>query len=271
MGYPVTISVAIHSYKGGTGKTSISLNLSTLVAQEGKAACLLDWDFSGPSLTEIFEKRPEFYLNDLVEGQCSNEDVLIDVASEIGVKGKLLVGFADPDTESIRNMAKKSREFQMKALKRAFALKRYLEKEGADLVIFDTSPGVSYSSLNAIIISDKVVILMKPYKPDFGGTFNMLRGIHTELDKESYLLINKVPIETIMSPEDKQDFTRKIEEYFAEVVQVQLLGMIPCLCSVSQTGFEDKPTDIILALKKEYHPLVAALRDILPKLRLKAE
>ncbi|MFX0090339.1 MAG: MinD/ParA family protein [Candidatus Hodarchaeota archaeon] len=263
----MTVSIAIHSYKGGTGKTSISLNLSTLVAQEGKNTCLLDWDFSGPSLNEIFEINPEFYLNDLIEGRCAIEDVLVDVAPSIGVPGEFLVGFADPEAESIRAMTKKGREFQMKALRRVFALKRHLEEKSVELVIFDTSPGVSYSSLNAIIISDKVVIIMKPYKPDFGGTLNMLRGIHTELDKESYLLVNKVPIETIMSPEDKQDFTTKVQEYFADVVQVQLLGMIPCLCSVPQTGFQSKAEDIILALKKEYHPLVAALRDFLPKLR----
>ena len=34
--------IAIHSYKGGTGKTSFSVNLAATYARRGKDVCLLD-------------------------------------------------------------------------------------------------------------------------------------------------------------------------------------------------------------------------------------
>jgi MinD-like ATPase involved in chromosome partitioning or flagellar assembly len=43
--------VAVHSYKGGTGKTLVSANLATLIAAKGKKTCLLDMDFSLQAFT----------------------------------------------------------------------------------------------------------------------------------------------------------------------------------------------------------------------------
>ena len=34
--------VAVHSYKGGTGKTSLSVNLAATLAKQGKKVCLFD-------------------------------------------------------------------------------------------------------------------------------------------------------------------------------------------------------------------------------------
>ena len=65
--------IAVHSFKGGTGKTSISVNLAALLASSGKAACCLDWDFSGPSFHDIFEIPSidiPYYLNDFIAGEC---------------------------------------------------------------------------------------------------------------------------------------------------------------------------------------------------------
>ena len=44
------VTIAIHSYKGGTGKTTMCANLGYLLAVRGYKVCLIDLDFRAPSL-----------------------------------------------------------------------------------------------------------------------------------------------------------------------------------------------------------------------------
>ena len=54
--------VAIHSYKGGTGKTSLSVNLAATYARKGYKVCLMDLDFRAPSLHVLF-KQQKYLVN----------------------------------------------------------------------------------------------------------------------------------------------------------------------------------------------------------------
>lgn len=48
-------SIAFHSYKGGTGKTTIAANLAAFWALKGYRVALLDLDVYAPSLQSYFE------------------------------------------------------------------------------------------------------------------------------------------------------------------------------------------------------------------------
>ena len=48
--------IAIHSSRGGTGKTTIAANLTATFAQGGLNITLLDLDFRAPSLFGVFSK-----------------------------------------------------------------------------------------------------------------------------------------------------------------------------------------------------------------------
>src|SRR6266704_5963326 len=71
-------AIAVHSYKGGTGKTLISANLAVLLSKMGKKVCLLDYDFRGPSLHILLKTRPKRWLNDYLKGNCTVDEVLTE-------------------------------------------------------------------------------------------------------------------------------------------------------------------------------------------------
>jgi len=119
--------IAVHSYKGGTGKTLLSVNLAATFAKQGKKVCLFDLDFRAPSLCTILKvDNAECWLNDYLNGTCDISKVLVDLSGRLGGKGNFFVGLANPSTEAIRDMSAKDRKWEMHALGRLLSLRNGL-------------------------------------------------------------------------------------------------------------------------------------------------
>jgi chromosome partitioning protein len=75
--------IAFHSYKGGTGKTTIDANLAALLAKKGYLLFLLYVDVYTPSLQAYFDKEQRKWINDLLNGTEEGGDVIMDLTSMI--------------------------------------------------------------------------------------------------------------------------------------------------------------------------------------------
>ena len=191
--------IAVHSYKGGTGKTLLSINLAALYANRGKSICLLDLDFRAPSLQAIFKVRDvEYWINDYLNGVCDIKKVLKDLSMTHVRRGRFFVGLANPSTEAIREMTAKDRKWEMKALGRLLSLKTSLINDMQfDYVIFDTSPGLQYSSINAIVSSDVALVVSGTDISDIRGTKRMIEELYELFEKKTGLIMNKVLAEVL--------------------------------------------------------------------------
>src|SRR3954451_21303799 len=79
--------VAIHSYRGGTGKSNITTNLAVLVARAGNRVGVIDADITSPGIHVIFGLRDDgvrFALNDYLWGRCRIEEAAYDVTECLG-------------------------------------------------------------------------------------------------------------------------------------------------------------------------------------------
>lgn len=104
------IVLTVHSYKGGTGKTLVSINLASIFASQGKNVCLVDLDLRAPSLDATFAADGKHWVNDFLDGGCEPMELLKDFSKEKGTKGRLLVGLANPSMEAIREVVTKDRK-----------------------------------------------------------------------------------------------------------------------------------------------------------------
>jgi len=75
----MTKCVAFHSYKGGTGKSTISSNLSATLARKGFTAVLLDLDVYAPSLQDYFQWQPKKSINDFLFENANVDEVIQDL------------------------------------------------------------------------------------------------------------------------------------------------------------------------------------------------
>lgn len=246
--------IAVHSYKGGTGKTLLSVNLAAAFVKQGKKVCLLDLDFRAPSLSTILKaEKVECWLNDYLNGVCEIDKVLVDLTGMMQNAGKLFVGLANPSTEAIRDMSAKDRKWEMRALGRLLALRdSLLNEKGFDYLIFDTSPGLQYSSINAIVSADLVLVATTFDRSDVDGTKRMLRELYDLFEKKTEVILNKV-LHDISSKAGKEEMQTMIKD----VYQVPLLGIIPCFCDVLKGE-----GNIIFAREKPEHPFTKILDEI---------
>jgi septum site-determining protein MinD len=249
--------IAVHSYKGGTGKTLLSVNLAATFAKLGKKVCLFDLDFRAPSLFAILKvDNAQCWLNDYLNGTCEINKVLIDLTNTIPGSGKFFVGLANPSTEAIRDMSAKDRKWEMRALGRLLSLRTtLLNDDEFDYIIFDTSPGLQYSSINAIVTADFVVVATTADRSDVDGTRRMLRELYNLFEKKTGLVINKAL--DAASPSRKEEMNSRVKT----VYQVPMLGLVPCFCEILRAE-----GNFIFVRDKPDHPFTKILEEMAKKI-----
>src|SRR6266571_4120847 len=84
--------IAVHSFKGGTGKTTLTANLASTLALDHRVG-VMDLDLSGPGLHVLFGLRKgdiKATLTDIFLGDASPNDVVVDLSRKYGLsKGGL--------------------------------------------------------------------------------------------------------------------------------------------------------------------------------------
>jgi MinD-like ATPase involved in chromosome partitioning or flagellar assembly len=245
--------IAVHSYKGGTGKTLFSVNLAATFAKAGKKVCVFDLDFRAPSLFAILKTpNADFWLNDYLNNSCEISKTLINLSSRIPGDGKFFACLANPSTEAIRDMSSKDRKWEMRALGRLLALRESLIKDQKfDYLFFDTSPGLQYSSINAIVAADFVVVATTGDRSDVDGTKRMLIELYNLFEKKTGLVLNKVLDPSITAK--KAEMAAKIKTEY----QVPMLGMVPCFCEILRAE-----GNLIFVQDKPDHPFTKILAEM---------
>jgi chromosome partitioning protein len=208
------ISIAFHSYKGGTGKTTIACNFAAQLAKEGNQVGLLDLDIYAPSIQTYFEIEPKRWLNNYLNSSADLSDVIID-GSQFVISGKvnpdnfesrekstnntggnLWLGFSNPRSEEILQLETTGASTAREILKKLILLKeKMLTDLRLDYLVIDTSPGIRTWSINALAISDILLLTLKSGDIDSKGTKRLVEDIYdtfTRHGSKSYLLYNRV-------------------------------------------------------------------------------
>lgn len=256
----------IHSSRGGTGKTVIATNLAVALANKGSNVALLDMDFRAPSLSMVFSKqinKPiKYWLNDYLENRCITRQAVIELP-QTGLKGKMFLSLANPAVDAITNIMEKSRDWEVRALKKIFSLRSFLFDEmNVDYCLFDTSPGVQYSSVNAAVASDLSIVVTTLDLLDMDGAKRLLLDLYDSIAKKTIVLLNKVFPETSPWSEDKRQELKRATEV---ALRHEIIGIIPCYCRVLQAGRIS-----FLAEDRPFQPFLKNLDDVASKLQAMA-
>ena len=286
--------IAFHSYKGGTGKTTLAVNLSANLASKGYNVLLIDMDVYAPSLYVYFNIQPKKWINDYLNDKIAFCESIYDfthVMNEYnsGPQIKENVGsfhtvFSNPSKQEITDldsiMRKDSSKSQM--LKKMLFLKETSMTEvDYDYMILDTSPGIRYWSINSLAISDIIFLSLKMDNIDVEGTKHLAMDVYgsfTSYGTVSYLLLNRVagycepPIvieanNSIYGKNSDASFSSLVSEQnetiknLEKLIKMDVISMIPCYCDMQ---FERQ--EYLTALKNPNHPFSKKIEELSKKI-----
>lgn len=246
--------VAVHSFRGGTGKSNTTANLAVLIARAGNRVGIVDTDIHSPGIHVIFHcgvDQIRRTLNDYLHGQCPIQDAAYDVTeSAIGhVAGndERPRIFLIPSSINAGEIARVLREgYDVGRLNDGF--QELIQTLKLDYLLIDTHPGVNEETLLSIAIANAFVLILRPDHQDFQGTAVTVE-LARRLDVQRIqVIINKVP-----SGMDRAMLREQVEAGY----RAPVIGMLPLsgeMAELASSGlFVNRHPD---------HPLTAELGRI---------
>ena len=150
-----SIKIAITYEKGGCGKTTTAVNLSSILGERGYKVLLVDLDFQSYA-TSYFDlcKPDQKSINEVMNGECSAKDAVIDTGFE-----NLYLLPSKYQFKGIETV------LMMKTRRQEYTLSTALAEieNDFDFIILDCPPNGERIKENALVYSDYIIL---PAIPD---------------------------------------------------------------------------------------------------------
>lgn len=172
--------ITIASGKGGVGKTNVSTNLALAYGKLGKKVIVLDADLGLANVNVVMGMIPKYNLYHVIRKQKTMKEVILD--TDYGIQ--IVAGASG--FSKIANLTDEEREGFISEL---------TELSSADIIIIDTSAGVSSNVLSFVEAADEVLIVTTPEPTAITDAYGIIKIISTEiddLDLDLKLIVNRV-------------------------------------------------------------------------------
>ena len=208
--------IAIANQKGGVGKTTTSINLTSALAEKGKKILLIDADPQGNATSGYGINKNELdnTIYELMLGECSIQDVIIkDVIENVSII-PANVNLAAIEIELIDTN------------KKEFILKNEIDyiSDKYDFIIIDCPPSLSTLTVNAMTTANSVLVPIQCEYYALEGlsqliyTVNLVRErLNPELDIEG-VVFTMYDSRTNLSMQVVENVKNNLSQYVFETV-----------------------------------------------------
>jgi septum site-determining protein MinD len=241
--------VSVHSFRGGTGKSNTTANISAVLASQGKRVGVIDGDIQSPGIHTLFGLAGDDVtatLNDFLWHGKKIQDVALDVTErqDAELPGKI---FLIPSSMQPGEITRVLREgYDARLLTEG--IRALVGELSLDVLVLDTHPGLNEETLLSLVISDSLLIIMRPDRQDYEGT-----GITARVAKELQvphiqIMVNKAPVVL-----DHAQIARQVEAAY-DCPVVAVLPHSDELMILASEG--------LFVLRHPDHPLTAQYRHV---------
>ncbi len=142
---PVRV-IAVTSGKGGVGKTNVSVNLATALAQSGKQVMLMDADLGLANVDVMLGLHPQYNLSHVLNGERTLEEILVDAPGGFKVV---------PAASGDKNM------LELSSREHAGLVQAFSELSvPLDVLLIDTAAGLSDGVITYTRAAQEVIVVV---------------------------------------------------------------------------------------------------------------
>lgn len=171
--------ITITSGKGGVGKTNITINLAIALSELGHKVTILDADFGLANIDVLFGIIPKYTLLDVIHNRKNILEILCDGPQNI----KFISGGS-----GVEDLIKLD-EKQLKT----FVSNISLLDKFSDIILIDTSAGLSESVMSFVLAADEVVLVTTPEPTSITDAYAMIKMLSNRDNKKPIkVIVNKV-------------------------------------------------------------------------------
>lgn len=251
--------ISIHSSRGGTGKSNVTANLATILARSGYRVGIVDTDIQSPGIHVPFgldETKIKRTLNDYLWGRCEIEAATYDVShvfttrqkqgwfSNNRNKGKIFLIPSSLKTGEISRILREG--YDARLLNDGF--RNLMQRLKLDYLFIDTHPGINEETLLSVIISDVLLVILRPDKQDYQGTAVTV-DVARKLEVPKMLLV----VNKALSSLNQQALQQQVQASY----KVPIAGILP----VCEEMFHLASSDIF-CLRYPEHPWTKTIERI---------
>lgn len=203
-------TIAITSGKGGVGKSCIVSNMAYLLSVMKKQTYILDADLALGNIDIMLGVVPRFNIRDLINGQKSMQDIIVD--GPFGIK-------VIPATSGIAEFSNLSLE------EKTILLSSFQDIPDYDFLIMDTSAGISSNVLYFNAISQDVFVVITPDPASLTDSYATVKVLHKATTRKDF----KIIVNMVRDEREALDVYRKIllvTDRFLDV-SLDFAGYIP--------------------------------------------
>jgi flagellar biosynthesis protein FlhG len=222
--------ITVTSGKGGVGKTNLSVNMALAYARLGKKVVVMDADLGLANVNVILNVIPKYNLYHVIRKQKTMKEIMVDTAYGISIVAGAS-GFS-----KIANLTEEERQNFIDELD---------SLSNADIIIIDTSAGVSSNVLDFIAAADDAVIITTPEPTAITDAYGIIKIIATEY--ENFNMGLKLVVNRVKGAAE----ARKVADRMINIagqflnLKVDYLGFIFDDPVVSQAVLKQKPFTVI--------------------------
>lgn len=211
--------IVLASGKGGTGKTTVTVNLAVALCNKGKKVLLIDCDcgMRGLDLMLGLDKNLVYDTSDVIAGNCFTEDAIYKYEPVDGLY--LLPAPIDTDDEISPQVMKQFTD---------------TIKNSYNYILIDSPAGIGSGFITAITPADRAIIVTNPEPTSVRGAVKVRQALLKHNVDNIRLVINRLNVKNFKELGVYQDLDEVVDKS-----ETQLIGVVPDdyrLVSFSQTG-----------------------------------
>lgn len=199
-------NIVLASGKGGTGKTTVTVNLAIALCRQGKKVLLMDCDcgMRGLDLMLGLDENLVFDTSDVIAGNCFTGDAIYPYPP---IEGLFLMPAPMDSEDEIAPQV----------------MKQFVDtiKDNYDYILIDAPAGVGSGFVTAITPADRAIIVTNPEPTGVRGALNVRKSLLKHNINDIRLIINKMNVKNFA----KLNLYKDLDEVI-DLCETQLIGIV---------------------------------------------